>query len=195
MVLARLSKSSELAPALPGQLGGVAKLHRETMAPSTAAIPAESCPDPYPSSLCPEISQLNFSLQVRGTFQAAVPLLLPRVIEFMSLGRQQPLVSVFTARQCGDSFSWHQRPGLGSPAWGWEPLLLSRDLLRYASQVPVSCLHSPSCMSSLYPQLQNFCQCSDGSQWWLLYNLVVVRGKDEHSISLLHHRDQKSSEQ
>ena len=35
---------------------------------------------------------------------------------------------VFTAKRHGDSSSWHWCPSLGSPVWGWHPLLLRGDL-------------------------------------------------------------------
>ena len=91
---------------------------------------------------------------------------------------------VFAARSCGDLPSWHWNPGLGGLLWGW-----GSSLPRSASWIfihhmwvwgqPVPCLHPPTSLDGYvffnsevvrFP----FDLISDGSEWWLLYILVVI---------------------
>lgn len=108
---------------------------------------------------------------------------------------------ISTARCCGESSFQHWWSSLRSPVWGWEPLILRRDLnsspvlttsnlnhpnLNHhtweTSPFQVSALLLPLSTWILLYILSYWCSVQLVFKW---FNFDVVVGEDEHSIYLL----------
>ena len=140
MMLAKLWGAWIRCPPAPSTCVGRG-LKKGKMTLAHPSIPGENFPDPYPLCPCPEASQFISSPKVPGTFPVVAALKLReqaslcsgplrgtlRTLEALCFTQPQPLL-VFTARSCGDFFSWHWSPGLGRPVWGRDPLLSRGDL-------------------------------------------------------------------
>ena len=138
--------------------------------PHTPLVPFKSLP------LCWNLERVSLHKSMCGFFERKCL----RIQHFLPL-TQSPLV--FAARSYGDLSSCHWNPGLRGLVWGWETLLL-----RYLSWMfiyhmwvwdqPILCLRlyylsGWMWFNSTVVRLP-FSLISDGSDWWLLYSLVVI---------------------
>lgn len=111
------------------------EFNKGTMGLTGTSVPGESCPDPWPSSSCPEISQFispSMSLEI---FKLLSPALELRVSSLRATP-SSPIVLCLSqsnpvdchSHMSWDLSSWHLCPELESLIWSLVPSLLRGDL-------------------------------------------------------------------
>lgn len=139
-VLDMLMESTDLLLAWARPVGW--ELYKRTMAPNDTFVPRGIYPIPAPLFLFPKLVNLaplhmslvllalpplqwspdRMSLWVNQS--VCEPFKCSTLVSSSPLHFWDVISTSFHSRCCGASSSWHCWTGLGTPVWGWDPLLL-----------------------------------------------------------------------